>query len=66
MHHYSAYFLEYMKRTCIKDFKYDNMLFITGVDYEVNWNPIIQKLILYDVFGNYTIIDKSILNKYFL
>lgn len=55
-----------MKRTCIKDFKYDNMLFIAGVDYEINWNPIIQKIILYDVFGNYTIIDKFILNEYFL
>lgn len=55
-----------MKRTCTNNFRHDNMLFIAGLDYEIDWNPIMCKLMLYDAFGNYTIISKSVLNEYFL
>lgn len=54
-----------MKKLCIKDTIMDNLIFVRGLDYEIEYNSFCNKLIIHNPFG-YTIIDKEKLDKNFL
>lgn len=54
-----------MTRLCIKDCIIDGLCFISYVNYTIKFNPIINKLMIYNPFG-YTTIDKNTLDRYFL
>lgn len=54
-----------MKKLCIKDVVIDNLIFVRGLDYEIEFNPFCNKLIIYNSFG-YTTIEKEELDKNFL
>ena len=50
---------------CIIDFKIGNLLFIRGMRYEIEWNPVDEHIYLYNQDG-FTPISKDLLNYYFL
>ncbi len=54
-----------MTKLCLKSFRYDGLPFAEGCTYEVEYNPIANKLIIYNPWG-YTSISKELLNKYFI
>lgn len=54
-----------MERLCINDCKIDGLIFIYGGIYNVEYNPIIKKMIIHNPYG-YTAISKSFLDKNFL
>ncbi len=54
-----------MEKLCVKDFRLGELVFVTGLTYKVELNPIDHKLYIYHPFG-YSIIGKSTLDSNFL
>lgn len=50
---------------CIRDFKIGCMPFIKGLQYEIEWNPIDERIYLYNPYG-FTPVSKELINKHFL
>lgn len=54
-----------MDRLCIKDCIIDDLIFISGLNYKIEFNPISNNLIIYHPFG-YTTISKNFLDNHFI
>lgn len=54
-----------MTKTCIKECVIDGLIFVVGLDYKVEFNPMSQALIIYHPLG-YTTVRKKILDTNFL
>lgn len=53
------------KRLCIRDCKIDELPFISGLEYNVDFNSPCKKLIISNPYG-YTFISKEMLDKHFI
>lgn len=54
-----------MTKLCAISCTIDGLPFVAGETYTVEWNPVVGKLIIYNVWG-YTSISNAELNKYFV
>lgn len=54
-----------MDRLCIKDCIIDDLIFVSGLSYKIEFNSFANSLIIYHPFG-YTTIDKNFLDNHFL
>ena len=54
-----------MDRLCIKDCVIDGLIFVSGLNYKIDFNSFNNSLIIYHPFG-YTTINKKILDNHFL
>lgn len=54
-----------MKKLCIRDCKINGLVFVCGIDYEIEFNPFNRKLIIYNLYG-FTTINKKELDRNFL
>lgn len=54
-----------MDRLCIKDCIIDDLIFVSGLSYKVEFNSFANSLIIYHPFG-YTTINKNFLDNHFL
>ena len=50
---------------CIHNFKINCMPFVKGLKYEIEWNPIDERIYLYNPYG-FTLVSKKLINKYFI
>lgn len=54
-----------MVRLCIKDCIIDDLIFVSGLSYKIEFNLFANSLIIYHPFG-YTTINKNFLDNHFL
>ena len=54
-----------MVRLCIKDCIIDDLIFVSGLSYKIEFNSFANSLIIYHPFG-YTTINKNFLDNHFL
>ena len=52
-------------RLCINDFVIGNMIFLSGTEYEIEYNPADRNLYLYHCHG-YATVTKGFINEHFL
>lgn len=54
-----------MDRLCIKDCIIDGLIFVSGLNYKIEFNSFTNSLVIYHPFG-YTTINKHFLDNNFL